>query len=278
MFKLALVLLGVIVAADGFKTRSLIRRIAPICGSESIVPESVKTIPSSSCEDTCNTCVSNGTVSLQFTPPVGQPTPAELTDENIVQIVSRLDEVSDQECNRFVWRCLGYDYNLNTDSWSGTRVFPKWLSKFPTPPDLVGVTRNFSPEVDKEVRQASMDLMRSIPRDFKGGVRNLEATTGFRGFKLSELTPTKTRRAQLVNWLIYYRYCGTRGCRRVCSDASWIVGRSCMGRRSSSCGRSERGSRPRRRLKRRFPPSSSSRPSDLTNKQTRDAARSRRIH
>jgi hypothetical protein len=59
-------------------------------------------------------------------------------------------------------------------------------------------------EVDKDVRQASMDLMRSIPRDFKGGVRNLEYI-GFKGFKLSELTPTKTRRAQLVNWLIYYR-------------------------------------------------------------------------
>ncbi len=66
------------------------------------------------------------------------------------------------------------------------------------------MTRDFSPEVDKEVRQASMDLMRSIPRDFKGGIRNLQYV-GFNGFKLSELTPTKTRRAQLVNWLIYYR-------------------------------------------------------------------------
>ena len=83
-------------------------------------------------------------------------------------------------------------------------MFPKWAAKYPSPPDLIGVTRNFSPEVDKEVRQASMDLMRSIPRDFKGGIRNLQYL-GFNGFKLSELTPTKTRRAQLVNWLIYYR-------------------------------------------------------------------------
>ena len=28
---------------------------------------------------------------------------------------------------------------------------------------------------------------------------------GFKGYKLSELTPNKTRRAQLCNWLIYYR-------------------------------------------------------------------------
>ena len=28
---------------------------------------------------------------------------------------------------------------------------------------------------------------------------------GFKGFKLNELTPNKTRRAQAVNWLLYYR-------------------------------------------------------------------------
>lgn len=88
--------------------------------------------------------------------------------------------------------------------WTAERVFPKWAAKYPSPPDLVGVTRDFSPEVDRDVRQASMDLMRSIPRDFKGGIRNLQYL-GFNGFKLNELTPTKTRRAQLVNWLIYYR-------------------------------------------------------------------------
>ena len=28
---------------------------------------------------------------------------------------------------------------------------------------------------------------------------------GFNGFKLAELTPNKTRRAQCANWLLYYR-------------------------------------------------------------------------
>jgi hypothetical protein len=28
---------------------------------------------------------------------------------------------------------------------------------------------------------------------------------GFTGFKLDELTPNKTRRAQCVNWLLFYR-------------------------------------------------------------------------
>lgn len=68
-----------------------------------------------------------------------------------------------------------------------------------------------------------MNLMRSIPRDYKGGIRNLG--NKFKGYKLNELTPNKTRRAQvnyisrsfsdllyskfiyfqLVNWMIYYR-------------------------------------------------------------------------
>ena len=155
--------------------------------------------------DTCGPCSPNNnftSISL-IDSSSGQPTNEEISDARIVQIVTRLEEVSDVECNRLVWKCLGYDL-LEDGTWSTARVFPKWAAKYPQPPDLVGVTRNFSPEVDKQVRQASMDLMRSIPRDYKGGVRNL-ADAGFRGFKLAELTPTKTRRAQLVNWLIYYR-------------------------------------------------------------------------
>ena len=71
---------------------------------------------------------------------------------------------------------------------------------------LLGVSRKYDViEIDKPVRDASMNLMRSIPRDFKGGVRNLEPLGLFKGYKLNELTPNKTRRAQLVNWLIYYR-------------------------------------------------------------------------
>ena len=85
------------------------------------------------------------------------------------------------------------------------KVFPKFAANYPTPPDLIGVTRNYAdPAVDKPVRDASMNLMRSVPKDFKGGVRSLESE-GFRGYKLNELTPNKTRRAQLVNWLLFYR-------------------------------------------------------------------------
>lgn len=128
----------------------------------------------------------------------------DLRDENLVKIVNLV--CSDIECNYLCWKCLGYTYNSKNDSFIiSEKVFPKWAKKYPSPPDVIGVKRIYSdPSIDKPVRDASMDLMRSIPRDFKGGVKNLQSA-GFKGYKLNELTPNKTRRAQLVNWLIYYR-------------------------------------------------------------------------
>ena len=133
----------------------------------------------------------------------GPLTAEELSNANLVKIVNL--ECSDLECDYLAWKCLGYKYDETTEQFIlSNDVFPKWAAKYPTAPDLIGLKRDYSPEVDKPVRDASMNLMRSIPRDYKGGVRALE-TEGFRGYKLKELTPNKTRRAQMVNWIIYYR-------------------------------------------------------------------------
>ena len=138
--------------------------------------------------------------------PYGGPKPFELEDANLVKIVTL--DASDEECNTLCWKCLGYrlveSSNPSQKVFETEEVFPKWLSKYPTPPDVIGVTRKYDGDIDRPVRQASMDLMRSIPRDFKGGVKSLTAV-GFKLWKLAELTPNKTRRAQLCNWLIYYR-------------------------------------------------------------------------
>lgn len=133
----------------------------------------------------------------------GPLTAEELSNANLVKIVNL--ECTDLECDYLAWKCLGYKYDETTEQFIlSNDVFPKWAAKYPTAPDLIGLKRDYSPEVDKPVRDASMNLMRSIPRDYKGGVRALEAE-GFRGYKLKELTPNKTRRAQMVNWIIYYR-------------------------------------------------------------------------
>jgi len=129
----------------------------------------------------------------------------ELSDDNLVRIVNL--EATDNQCNQLCWKCLGYDFvevREGNSYYDNSRVFPKWKSKYPNPPDLIGITRNYAdPLVDKPVRDANMNLMRSIPRDYKGGIRNLGSK--FKGYKLNELTPNKTRRAQLVNWMMYYR-------------------------------------------------------------------------
>jgi hypothetical protein len=133
----------------------------------------------------------------------GPPLKEELTDENLVKIVKL--ETSDEECNYICWKCLGYRYDTDSKTFKlSEEVFPKWAKKYPEPCDVIGITREYGDDTDRPVRNANMDLMRSVPRDFKGGVRQL-TKVGFKLFKIKELTPNKTRRAQLVNWLIYYR-------------------------------------------------------------------------
>eukprot|EP00960_Hanusia_phi_P057189 763488-Hanusia_phi.AAC.1 len=100
-----------------------------------------------------------------------------------------------------------------------------------------GVTRNYTYEIDRPCQKANQQLVASIPMKYKQGEgrrgegrggwggdgegrigkgREREAEggqgvkehlrpLGFTGFKLEELTPNKTRRAQCVNWLLFYR-------------------------------------------------------------------------
>lgn len=125
----------------------------------------------------------------------------ELTNENMLKIVE--DECSDLEVNTLVWRALGYKFQNGT--WDNTQVFPKWREKFPSPPDLIGMQRIFSKAIDEPCMRANQQLVRSIPQEHKQQLRKHLRPMGFMGFKIAELTPNKTRRAQCVNWLLYYR-------------------------------------------------------------------------
>jgi len=44
-------------------------------------------------------------------------------------------------------------------------------------------------------------LTRSIPKEYKQGLKNF---LNFKGYKINELYPRRTRRATAVNWLIYW--------------------------------------------------------------------------
>ena len=72
----------------------------------------------------------------------------ELSNENLYRILVRRSNVTDLEVNTLVWKCLGYRFDSTTEEWTATEVFPKWKERFPTPPDLIGMQRIYSKDVD----------------------------------------------------------------------------------------------------------------------------------
>lgn len=131
------------------------------------------------------------------------PTPEDLTDEVMLSIVKQ--EMSDEDVNKLIWKYLGYKYDDSTGEWDASDVFPKWAAKYPEPPDLVGVTRTYSKDVDEPVLRAVQSLQKSVPTEHKDNLRAFLAPLGWRGFKMQGLTPNMTRRAQVAQWLYYYR-------------------------------------------------------------------------
>ena len=132
--------------------------------------------------------------------------------EAMLAIVNQ--EVSDAHVNELAWSCLGYarnGYDLDTDDltvkemWDTAQVFPNWLKRFPEPPDFLGVKRDYRPEIDAPVKAACSALVRSIPAEHKQGLKQQLKELGWTGFTLDGLTPNKTRRAQVANWLIFFR-------------------------------------------------------------------------
>mmetsp|Transcript_77899 Transcript_77899/g.158256 ORF Transcript_77899/g.158256 Transcript_77899/m.158256 type:complete len:290 (-) Transcript_77899:160-1029(-) len=135
----------------------------------------------------------------------GGPTPEELTNENLIRIVNRRSNVTDIEVNTLVWKCLGYRFDPETEKWSSPEVFPKWKERYPTPPDVIGMRRQYAKDIDGEQFRNSQQLTKSIPVEHKQMLRQFLRPMGFRGYKVSELTPNLTRRAQATNWLLFYR-------------------------------------------------------------------------
>lgn len=51
--------------------------------------------------------------------------------------------------------------------------------------------------MDAPVKAANTGLVRSIPKTYKQSLKELLAPYGFTGFKIAQLTPNRTRRAQV---------------------------------------------------------------------------------
>ena len=100
------------------------------------------------------------------------------------------DKVSDVFVCELVWERLFYTKQLTTNVWTSSTLTPTyWSEKFAEAPQIISE------------RGASVHLTRSIPKDNKQGLKNF---LNFKGYKINELYPRRTRRATAVNWLIYW--------------------------------------------------------------------------
>ena len=100
------------------------------------------------------------------------------------------DKVSDIFVCELVWERLFYINQPSMDEWiSSPLTSSYWSEKFIKAPQIISE------------RSASVHLTRSIP---KGHKQNLKKILNFKGYKINELYPRRTRRASAVNWLIYW--------------------------------------------------------------------------
>ncbi len=100
------------------------------------------------------------------------------------------DKLSDVFVCKLIWERLFYIKESSDNSWLSSEDTPLyWSEKFIEAPKIISE------------RPASIHLTRSIPKDHKQGLKNF---LDFRGYKINELYPRRTRRATAVNWLIYW--------------------------------------------------------------------------
>ena len=100
------------------------------------------------------------------------------------------DKVSDVFVCELVWERLFYTREKNINDWISTELTPDyWSEKFVKAPQIISE------------RIASVHLTRSIPKNHKQGLKEF---LDFKGYKINELYPRRTRRATAVNWLIYW--------------------------------------------------------------------------
>ena len=100
------------------------------------------------------------------------------------------DKVSDVFVCELVWERLFYIRELSMNGWFPSLLTPTyWSEKFVEAPQIISE------------RTASVHLTRSIPKESKQGLKNF---LNFKGYKINELYPRRTRRATAVNWLIYW--------------------------------------------------------------------------
>ena len=100
------------------------------------------------------------------------------------------DKVSDVFVCELIWERLFYIKEPLINDWVPSSSTPTyWAGKFVKAPQIISE------------RIPSVHLTRSIPKEYKQGLKNV---LNFKGYKINELYPRRTRRAIAVNWLIFW--------------------------------------------------------------------------
>ena len=100
------------------------------------------------------------------------------------------DQVSDVFVCELIWERLFYIKETSFGDWiSSSYTSSYWSEKYIKAPQIIAE------------RSASIHLTRSIPKEHKQGLKKI---LDFKGYKINELYPRRTRRATAVNWLIFW--------------------------------------------------------------------------
>ena len=105
----------------------------------------------------------------------------------LIEILS--DRITDCFVARLVWERLGYEPTESfEEAWLAGENTPKdWKNSFLKAPEVIAD------------RKASVKLTRSIPKQYK---QLLKERLSFKGYRIGELYPRRTRRATALNWLL----------------------------------------------------------------------------
>jgi hypothetical protein len=152
---------------------------APVTAPDILVPFPAAADPRYMCEGP----VGQGKFVVSRT---GGPLVEELANENLLRILKM--GCSDLEANTLIWKCLGYRFDESTREWTAAEVFPKWKERFPAPPDLIGMQREYSKEIDQVVLKANQHLVRSVPVDNKQSLKVHLKPLGFTGYQVCTAT------------------------------------------------------------------------------------------
>lgn len=128
--------------------------------------------------------------------------PPPITGTDLFDII--YGRTPDAWVNEILRTLLGWRQTDNGE-WNDDHVEPKWKNVYTKgPPNFIGKEGDYEPKQDRPVKLAVQNLTRSVPSRYKPVFRQIMRPLGFPGWKVHQLTPNLTRRAQAVNWILYW--------------------------------------------------------------------------